>query len=54
MQDVETGTESFAEFNHLHQTNTYNSSLCVVTILETINKPSTQCHYILQILHITV
>ena len=39
--------ESFAEFDHLHQTDAYHSSLGVVRVLHTVDEASAQSHDVL-------
>jgi len=50
-EDVKTGVKSFAELNHLHQSNAYDSGLGVVAVLETVHKPSAKSHDVLAMLH---
>ena len=50
-RQVGTGVKSFAEFNHFHESETYDGCLGVLTVLQTINKPGAESHNILQILH---
>jgi len=52
-QQVGTSVKSFAEFNHFHQSKTYDSCLRVLTVFQTIDKPGTQSHNVLQVLHRT-